>query len=376
MIATTAGATERERRAVASSSVGSESGATAPEEERLQTPPGPIPPVGVEPSGARPPTASEQAYDGVSPDAQAIATGRARVAELAGTDTFASHAFHGTSSGMLDGLAHSNGRLLSSAELNRERIERVSGEGDAYGSRDPNAPQEFVSVGVGPSGMGISLAYAQAGAIQKQFNPSLYSDSELDAQRTELRFLVEHYDALKLDLESFPNGRVEKFQFQQRLTLLDAEHQRRAALPADHVARNGATNGSFPLMFELDPAGLDAKSFNQLPAGLAFAGDGGISQQVDLKTALRRVYVPASHVSEVAIRLAAILGNQSFEVVAMESLDALPADGVISRTSVATATTLEQLETGFQKFVHAYADAARNGTTIDGAYIISKVWNS
>src|SRR5262249_11150242 len=148
---------------------------------------------------------------------------------------FDGDAFHGTSSAMLPGLAATNGRLLSSKRLGSQR---TTGEGDAFGARQPDAPQDFVSVGVGASGLGGAQAYADASHTIKHFDVTSYSDAELASQITELDFLVAHYDQLQIDLDNFPNGRIEKFQFAQRLQQLERERDRRESLPPDHPGRD------------------------------------------------------------------------------------------------------------------------------------------
>ncbi len=336
-------------------------------------------------AGAIPPVAADGA-PAVSASDQAFGTpverGRERVASIEAARGFDGSMFHGTSSDMLPGLARTDGRLCSGAQLVREGIARTTGEGDAYvgsAERDSRVDgrQDIVSVGLGAAGFGSALTYAQGSQTMKNLNVQAYSDPELAAAARELRFVVDNYDALKIELETFPNGKIEKFQFAERLRQLEAEQKRREQLPANHPNREGITDPSrFPLVFEMN-APSDAQPYSPgLRPGMNFAGEAGVKGQVDLKGALRRVYCPAQHVASVRGRLVEILGHDGFEVIPLESLDALSATGDTRTTEVATTATVEGLESAFQKFVHAYADAARTGATIDDNYVIDRVWNS
>ena len=333
---------------------------------------GVIPPVAAD--GVPSASASDRAFG------DPVTQGRERVASLEAGRGFDGSMFHGTSSEMLGGLAQTDGRLCSGAQLVRESIARTTGEGDAYvgsAERDSRVDgrQDIVSVGLGAAEFNAALTYAQGSHTMKNLNVQAYSDAELAPAVEELRFLVENYDALKIDLQNFPNGKVEKFQFAERLRQLEAEQKRREKLPADHPNRDGITDASrFPLVFEMN-APADVKPYSPgLEPGMNFSGEAGVQGQVDLKTALRRVYCPAQHARAVRSRLAAILGHDGFEVIPMESLDALSPAGDARTTEVATTTTVEGLETAFQKFVHAYSDASRTGATIDDQYVIDRVW--
>ncbi len=257
-----------------------------------------------------------------------------RVGELSAEGAFAASKYHGTNSDMLDGLAETDGQLLSAEDLHQRSVTQSTGEGDTFSGR--SGRKTFISVGEGEAGFGASLAYADATLSSNHYNVQRYTFDELQDEIQRLERLVDGFNTGAL--VDMPVAGIDSGKFRSRLAQLQDEMAVRMRFPADHARRIGGPENlqNFPIMFEFDADGLASRS-RGLPGGQPLGGEGWIDEAIDLRTRLRRVYVPEANVEEARTRLAAILGHADFEVIPMEALDqALDATHVTQATRTAT----------------------------------------
>jgi hypothetical protein len=298
---------------------------------------------------------------------------RRRVVALRAIGEFEQMAFHGTGSSMLDGLATTQGEILPAAELQRRGLTPTTGEGPKF--TQVAGPKEFISVGLGESGFGTSLAYADASKGLAHYNPQLLSDADLKGQVDRLEYIIANFDSVKVDVQGplRPIANREKGHFIAELDKVKRELVRRKDLPADAPQRLGgrASADTHPLLFEFDTRGMESsvQRFSDVQEGGALGGEGSVTGAIDLKRRLRRVYSPAEHVQAVTQRLQKILGHSDFEVLAIEALDNIPSPGMLGSSRVSTYKGLSQMEKEVAYVERAYETAIREGRTVDTSLI-------
>ena len=312
-----------------------------------------------------PPSADEARM----PQDKLIALHRKRLVALKEIGAFEQMSFHGSRSEMLDGLAVTGGEILPAAELQRRGHVTQTGEGSKF---TPNArPKDFVSIGHGEAGFGTSMAYADMAQQLAHYNVKLMSYDELQARVTRLDFVVANFDAIDVQITG-PFATLvlkQKGHFVEERDKLQAELDRRNQLPPNHPGRAGGAGSAdnYPVLFEFDLAGSPARVEHRgdTRPGEALYGEASVYGAIDLKQALRRVYAPAARIREVRDRVAAIIGHNDFEVIAMEAVDQMPNPGMIGQTRAATFKALKDQEKEFEYAERAYERAAREGRPLD-----------
>jgi hypothetical protein len=310
---------------------------------------------------------TRRAVSGVQPAAAAhaavdpMAAARTRVGELEAGGTFATSQFHGSNSQMLSGLENTQGQILSAAELERRGITRQTGEGDTFSGR--SGPKQFISVGQGDAGLGTGLAYARASRELTHYNVQLYRYQELTDEIAHLERTAQAMRSQGMTRIGPPGMGPELTQIDNRLSQLRQELARRNQMPANHPLREGgpAHTTDYPVLFEFDGQGLNTRARGDVQPGGPLGGEAMVYDPIDLRTRLRRVYVPAERVSDARSRLQRILGHNNFEVIPIEALDALQSTGVARRTQAATQQLLRQLQENFDGMTEVVAPRSRRG---------------
>jgi hypothetical protein len=297
-----------------------------------------------------------------------------RVKELHGSDAFKDSSFHGTNSELLDGLSKTDGQLVSAAELKRRGLKQSTGEGSSF---SPMAGEkDFVSVGQGEAGLGTASAYAEAARSLNHYNVKLYSAAELKEEIGRLRYIVKHYEKLKIELPDMLIAyKKDKGQLAEQLVKLEHEAERRAKLPRRDPGRNGgaASLDNYPVLFEFDASGLTTEVTHGGHKAQALAGEASIRDPIDLKTRMKRAYCPQENVAELKSRLQGILGHGDFEVISIESLQHLPSEGITQGTHMATYKALSELQAAFVQVQKSYASALKAGVTVNVEWIFQKI---
>jgi hypothetical protein len=325
-----------------------------------------------------------------------LAFSRKRVDQLTGGGKLNKQLFHGTHTGLLKGLGGSGGLLMSGAELEKRGIVRSSGEGDFFTSGENKGPKEFISVGLGEFGLGTALAYAQAAGNLANYNIERYTDAELALELQQLTEAIQNYDeGLLSKLRKGEREHKTKKQLEGLFERLEGERKYRETLPKDHPRRGGqlSAESNYPLLFELDPSGLDVrdeggKTGSEKPIlDLApnerrgvykeFLGERMVyNDTIDLKLKLVRVYCPADKMDEVQAKLAKIVGHSKFEVLAIEALQELPQEGLTGGTLLETYATLNEFEDIRKQTVAAYAQGMLAKEPIDNIRAMAKKYGS
>jgi hypothetical protein len=278
---------------------------------------------------------------------------RQRVSDLHQSGELADSAFHGSNSEMMGGLGKTNGEIVPAAELQRRGLIRKTGEGDTFSGRA--GPKEFVSVGDGDSGFGSALSYADASHSLTHYNTRLYRYADLDAEIRRLRSAVGEMKSR--DINKMVMG-PSREQLHGRLNQLETEMARRQKLPAGDPIREGGPENltDYPIVFEFDKAGLPMTSRPDVQPGGALGGEASVHGAIDLKTRLRRAYVPSDKVGDAQARLQGVLGpDAKFEVIALEATDALPAGSYARRSKEATDELQQRLADNASDFVRMFA---------------------
>ncbi len=299
-----------------------------------------------------------------------------RVQELLAAGAFEQMGFHGSLSDMLAGLEQTGGRIISAADLEKESVAQVSGEGDAFSGKA--GKKNFISIGVGDSGLGTAVAYAQAVQQLNHYNVKRYSYAELLEEIERLQLVLQHFDQLKISVGGPLAGIATKSkeQFASQLHKLQLERQLRDKLPKGHPSRRGGADNvqNFPVLFEFDLSNLKVVRRHDVKDGAALGGEASLYGQVDLRQRLLRFYAPMEKLEETRQRLAAIVGHQHFEAIPIEALAAIPGEGSHTGSSrVSTLGTLRQLQQNFIEIQKAYAEAARQQVELDFTFLLQHV---
>lgn len=299
-----------------------------------------------------------------------------RVMELLGAGAFQAMGFHGSLSDMLDGLQQTGGRIISAADLEKESVQQVSGEGDAFSGKA--GKKDFISIGHGDSGLGTAVAYAQAVQQLNHYNVKRYSYAELKEEIERLELIIARYDELKITMAGPLAGFTvkSKEQFAAQLHKLKLERQLRDKLPKQHPARRGGPDNAqnFPVLFEFDLSGLKVSRRYDVKEGGTLGGEASVHDQVDLRRRLVRFYAPMEQLEATRQRLAGILGHENFEALPIEALAAIPGEGSHTGSSrVSTLGTLRQLQQNFIEIQQAFAEAAKTRAELDFAFLLERV---
>jgi hypothetical protein len=299
--------------------------------------------------------------------AGAIEQGQARIRELHAAYEFDDASFHGTGSAMLGGLEKTDGEILSAAELARRGHAQPTGEGSSFSGAD--GLKEDISIGHGESGFGTSLAYADVADSLRHYNPELLTWHELNTRIRDLQDSLRSFEKLRSSLPErgpLASPLDSRAKIEEKLARLNAELRHRLTLKPWDPRRIGGRDGmeSYPVMFEFDTAGLPVEHRGIRPGG-ALGGEASVNAPIDLRTRLRRVYVPADRVPEVTGRLQKLLGHDQFEVLPLEATNAVPAGGLTESSRAATNVGLADLEKRFEAASRAYAGGHRNGGQVD-----------
>ena len=148
--------------------------------------------------------------------------------------------------------------------------------------------------------------------------------------------------------------------YARRLDQLEEEQTHRKALPEGHPARVGGTDlgDEYPIVFDMDTTGLRAnQSGNE-------AQEAEVFEDIDLKTRLRRVYVPLENKADARARLEGLLGHGDFEVIALEAFDALRG-GALPVMRAGVTDTLREHDARFQAMQHVLVEAKERGEPVD-----------
>jgi hypothetical protein len=145
------------------------------------------------------------------------------------------------------------------------------------------------------------------------------------------------------------------------------ERSRRADLPADAPGKEGGPQpvDNYPVLFEFETSGLNVKQRKDAQPGDVFGGEASITGSVDLRTRVKRVYVPAAHVAEATAKLRAVIGHDEFEVLALEAARNTPISQDMAVSHAKSMDTLKKNERFFNAVVEAYAEAATTGKHVD-----------
>ncbi len=273
-----------------------------------------------------------------------------RIGQLADDGAFAASKYHGSNSDMLDGLENTDGQILSAEDLYKRNVTQATGEGDTFSGR--SGRKTFISVGEGEAGFGTSLAYADSALSTNHYNVQRYTLEELDDEIKRLRRVVAAFDDGRV--HEIPRLHTDRTKFASRLSMLEDEMAVRMRFPAGHPRRVGGPENlqNFPILFEFDASGLRSRSRKGVEPGHALGGEGSVYDPIDLKTRLRRVYVPEANMEDAQRRLQQILGHSNFEVLPMEAVDdALDAQHVTQTTRLATHDLHHRLESRWDQIV-------------------------
>lgn len=299
-----------------------------------------------------------------------------RIQELLSAGAFQAMGFHGSLSDMLAGLAQTKGRIISAADLEKESVAQVSGEGDAFSGRA--GKKTYVAIGVGDSGLGTAVAYAQAVQQLNHYNVKRYTYAELVEEIDRLELIVKNFDQLKVTVAGplADMATKSKEQFAAQLHKLRLEKQLRDKLPKGHPGRSGGAENvqNFPVLFEFDLTGLKVNRRWDVKEGGSLGGEASVHGQIDLRQRLIRFYAPAEKLEETRQRLAAIVGHQNFEALAIEALATLPGPGSYTGSArVNTLATLQELQQNFIEIQKAYEEASRTQAEIDFQFLLDRV---
>ncbi|MCO5170783.1 MAG: hypothetical protein M9894_31025 [Planctomycetes bacterium] len=299
-----------------------------------------------------------------------------RIQELLSAGAFQAMGFHGSLSDMLDGLEQTGGRIISAADLEKESVQQVSGEGDAFTGKA--GKKNFISIGHGDSGLGTAVAYAQAVQQLNHYNVKRYTYAELKEEIERLQLIVARYDELKITMGGPLAGFTvkSKEQFASQLHKLQLERQLRDKLPRRHPAREGGPDNAqnFPVLFEFDLSGLKVSQRHDVKPGGTLGGEASVYDQVDLRRRLVRFYAPMEQLEATRQRLAGVLGHENFEALPIEALAAIPGEGSHTGSSrVSTLGTLRQLQQNFIEIQQAFAEAAKTKAELDFTFLLERV---
>lgn len=300
-----------------------------------------------------------------------------RIQELLAAGAFQRMGFHGSLSDMLAGLQQTGGRIISAADLEKESVAQVSGEGDAFSGK--SGKKNFISIGVGDSGLGTAVAYAQAVQQLNHYNVKRYTYDELGEEIARLKLVIGKWDTLKIAIQGGPIASLvlkSKEQFASQLHKLELERQLRDKLPKTHPARNGGQENAqnFPVLFEFDLSNVKVVKRHDVKDGGTLGGEASAYDQLDLKQRLVRFYAPLEKLDETRLKVGAMLGHTNFEAIAIEALATIPEQGSHTGGSrVSTLSALEKLQQNFIEIQKAYALAAQTGAEMDFTFMIQHV---
>jgi hypothetical protein len=256
--------------------------------------------------------------------------------------------FHGSNSQLLEGLIKTNGVLLSAADLEAQGIVRRTGEGDSFSGKAQ--PKKFISVGAAEAGFGTGLAYARGSERLAHYNVQLYGYAELVAEIAKLDKAL----ASGMDLGNI--GLASREHVASRQAQLAKELERRNKLPAGHPSREGGAGAGddYPILFEFDGGGLKTKHRGDVKPGGPLGGEASVYDPIDLKERLKRVYVPANRVDEVAEKLKGVLGHDRFQVLPLPNDAAIPT-GHAKGSYEETAKLLDRLTSEWDSLIKMMA---------------------
>jgi hypothetical protein len=313
-----------------------------------------------------------------------------RIQELSQNKEYNNKLFHGTHTGLLEGLTKSQGTLISAKELENRGITRSSGEGDFFSNGVVRGPKEFISIGVGEFGLGTALAYAQAAGTLPNYNLHVYKDEELATETLRLKEAIDHYDESLIDLDKGEREFKSKAQLQNLYDRLQGEIEARGKLPKDHPRRRGelSNDSNFPLLFEFENQGLDvrddggyasreqgsmeAKTYNTELMGERMVYGGTI----DLKPRIRRVYCPVDKIDEVSQKLTTIMGHSNFEVLAIEALQEMPTNTPIGGVRHETYAMQLDFEDVRKNVISGYAQGMKTKHKVSNIRKLAKEYTS
>ncbi|MDC0711249.1 hypothetical protein POL68_22455 [Stigmatella sp. ncwal1] len=208
--------------------------------------------------------------------------------------------YHSTSSAALAGLKQTGG-LVPASMLQKEGIQRVTGEGDQFSASA--GEKNFISFGQGAEGLGTARAYFRITESSPQFSPHLHSDSALEKEIGQAKKLLKDWN--------LPEGRVigdmvDKPRIESRLRQLESEQALRKNMPS--------APPPYPILFELDGKDLGAQ-----PMGMA-PGEAAVHGPALFKDHLQRVFVPGDKVAEMKGHLQDMLGpDHPVQVIPFEA---------------------------------------------------------
>ncbi len=305
----------------------------------------------------------------------------ARVRELQAQGAFANSGFHGTSSEILPGLAATDGSLVSAQELHNRGITQVSGEGDAFSGA--SGLKRDIFIGTGEAGLGTGLAYANASETLPQYNPSVLTAEQLNAQIAQLGEITTRYPEVAalaqqggiMSPDGSPQGPIGSMvhqspeQLQNTLARLQQEAAVRAQLAGDNpnhprIAGGPGHGDNYPVMFEFGMQGVDATPvFRQ---GDALAGEATVPNEISLRDKMQRAFAPMANLPEAQAQLMASLGHGNFEMIPLEALQAgLQPGSQAARSQAATLQALQQNQARVNAIQQMYMNALMSGQPID-----------
>ena len=306
----------------------------------------------------------------------ALLPGQLRLQEMLETGELEDGGFHGTHTGLLNGLeAGGSDTILPAAELVRRGIIRTSGEGDFF-SAGGEGEKEFVSIGIGELGLGTALSYALASGSLENYTTEVYTDAQLKEEYAQIVAILKNWDEDLLEVEDNDRKTVEQFEALRGKLEWELEH--RADLPPDHPRRQGrlATDSSCPLFLQFDVDGLDVRDDGGLGAGERTRAEGGFfgdlpgermvygNDGIDLSQRLVRAWAPLARMEEIGSRLAGIVGHSAFELLPIETLSRAPVGTWLRGAQVETSMQLGEFEAVRRSILTAYAERLSAGEPV------------